>query len=74
MVLLFFLNFIYLFIYLFIYYSFRLCRVLVAAFGILVAACMRDLVPRPGIEPGLPTMGAQRLTHWTTREVPVLVP
>ena len=34
------------------------------------AACTRDLVPRPGIEPGPPTLGAWSLTHWTTREVP----
>ena len=36
----------------------------------LVAACMRDLVPWPGIEPKPPALGAQSLTHWTTREVP----
>ena len=44
--------------------------ILVAAYGLLVAACMQDLVPRPGIEPGPPALGAQSLTHWTTREVP----
>ena len=43
---------------------------LVAACKLLVAACMRDLVPGPGIEPGPPVMGARSLTHWTTREVP----
>ena len=32
---------------------------------------MWDLVPRPGIEPGHPALGAQSLSHWTTREVPV---
>ena len=31
---------------------------------------MWDLVPRPGIEPGPPALGAQSLSHWTTREVP----
>ena len=36
----------------------------------LVVACMRDLVPRPGMEPGSPALGARSLTHWTTREVP----
>ena len=36
----------------------------------LVAACMRDLVPQPGIEPRPPVLGAWSLTHWTTREVP----
>ena len=44
---------------------------LVAACGLLVAACMWDLVPRPGIEPGPPVLGVRSLTHWTTREVPV---
>ena len=32
---------------------------------------MRDLVPQPGIEPGLPALGARSLTHWTTGEVPI---
>ena len=40
----------------------------------LAAPClscgMWDLVPRPGIEPGSPPLGAQSLSHWTTREVP----
>ena len=31
---------------------------------------MQDLVPQPGIEPGPPALGAQRLTPWTTGEVP----
>ena len=49
---------------------------LVAARGLLswrmrtLSCGMRDLVPRPGIEPGPPALGAQSLTHWTTREVP----
>ena len=30
------------------------------------------LVPRPGIEPTLPALGAASLNHWTTREVPLL--
>ena len=29
-----------------------------------------DLVPWPGIEPGLLALGAWNLSHWTTREVP----
>ena len=36
----------------------------------LVAACVQDLVPWPRIKPGSPALGAQRLTHWTTREAP----
>ena len=32
-------------------------------------AC-RDLVPRPGIEPRPPALGARSLTHWTTKKVP----
>ena len=27
-------------------------------------------IQSPGIKPGAPAMGAQRLNHWTTREVP----
>ena len=38
--------------------------------GFLVAACMRDLVPGPGIEPRPPALGAWSLTHWTTRGSP----
>ena len=34
------------------------------------AAC-GILVPRPGIEPVPPALGAQSLNHWTTREVPL---
>ena len=29
------------------------------------------LVPWPGIEPRTPVLGAQSLSHWATREVPV---
>ena len=29
-----------------------------------------DLVPWPGMEPRPPALGAQSLSHWTTREVP----
>ena len=39
---------------------------LVAACGLLVAACTRDLVPRPGIDPGPHALGVWSLTHWTT--------
>ena len=59
-------------------YLFWLCWILVVARRIsvvawerLVAACMWDLVPRPGIEPRPPALGAQSLTHWITREVPI---
>ena len=31
-----------------------------------------DLVPLPGIEPRLSSLGVQSLSHWTTREVPLL--
>ena len=43
---------------------------LVAAYERLVAACMWDLVPWPGIEPGPPVFGERSPTHLTTREVP----
>ena len=32
---------------------------------------MWDVVPWPGIEPGLPALGAWSFSHWTTREVPL---
>ena len=34
---------------------------------------MRDLFPRPGIEPQPPALRARSLRHWTTQEVPVLL-
>ena len=43
---------------------------LVAACELLVVACVWDLVPRPGIEPGPPALGVWSLSHWATREVP----
>ena len=46
------------------------CGLSVVACRLLVAARMRDLVPRPGIEPGPATLGVWSLTHWITREVP----
>ena len=29
-----------------------------------------DLIPQPGIEPRPPALGAQRLSHWATRDIP----
>ena len=40
-----------------------------AALGLICG--MWDLVPWPGIEPRPPSLGAQILSHWTTKEVPV---
>ena len=71
----------------YLFYLFWLCQVLlaargifeacgvflVAACGLLVAACMQDLVPRPRIEPRPPALRARSVTHWTTREVPLLL-
>ena len=37
-----------------------------------LSCSMWDLVPQPGIKPGPPALGAWSLTHWTTREVPLL--
>ena len=34
---------------------------------------MWDLVPWPGVEPGSPALGAQSLSRWATRDVPVLL-
>ena len=47
-------------------------EVLVAACEVLAVACMQDLVPQPGIETRPPALEAWSLTHWTTREVPLL--
>ena len=59
----FFLSFFYLFDY--------TQLVLVAAHGIFHLHCsVWGLVPWPGIEPGLPALGAQCLSPGTTREVP----
>lgn len=38
-----------------------------------LSCCRWDLVPRPGIEPRPPALGAWRLSHWPTREVPSVV-
>ena len=35
-----------------------------------LSCSMWDLVPWPGIKPRAPALGAQSLSHWTTREVP----
>ena len=32
---------------------------------------MQDLVPWPGVEPGLPALTMQSLDHWITREIPM---
>ena len=36
----------------------------------LVAACMRDLVPRPEIKTRPPALQAWSFIHWTTRKIP----
>ena len=57
------------FFFLIFYLCIWLCWVLIATCGIFSCG-MQDLVPQPGIEPGSPTLGAQSLSHWATREVP----
>ena len=42
--------------------------IFLAALGL--SCSMWDLVPWPGIESRPPALGAQSLSHWTTREVP----
>ena len=49
----------------FFFFSFFFFRQCHAAFGILV--------PRPGIKPVPPALGARSLNQWTTREVPQLI-
>ena len=63
--------------YIYIYISlFWLCWVSVTIHGIFscdmqtLSYGMWDLVPWPRIEPGPPTLGAQSLNHWTTKDVP----
>ena len=62
--------------YLFTYLA---ARVLVATHGIVHLRCRtwgifscstRDLVSRPGMEPGPPALGVWSVSHWTTRELP----
>ena len=36
-----------------------------------LSCCLWDLVPSAGMELGPPALGAQSLSHWTTREVPL---
>ena len=36
-----------------------------------LSGSMWDLVPRLVIKPSPPALGAQSLSHWTTREVPI---
>ena len=38
-----------------------------------LSCSMSDLVPRPGIEPGPPTLWAQSLSPWTSRDVPAFL-
>ena len=47
-----------------------LYQVLVVAHGIFDCCGMRNLVPQPGIKVDPLVLGAQNLSHWTTREVP----
>ena len=48
-----------------------MCQVLVVA-HIILSWDMWDLVLLLGIKPGLPALGVQCLSHWTTKEVPSL--
>ena len=36
----------------------------------VLSCSMGDLVPCLGVKPGLPSLEAQSLSHWITREVP----
>ena len=46
--------------------------VLVVAHEIFFSCSMWDLVPWTEIKPGPPALGTWSLSHWTTREVPVI--
>ena len=61
-----------LFIYLIMSFFFNVY--LFTYFAVPGLSCsMWDLIPWPGIEPGPPTLGAQSLSPWTSREIPVMV-
>ena len=49
-------------------FFFFLTFIYLAAPGL--SCSMWDLVPWPGMEPKLPALGVQSLSHWTIREVP----
>ena len=49
-------------------FEFFLNCIYLAALGL--SCSMWALVPWPGFEPWLPALGAQSLSHWTTRKVP----
>ena len=49
-------------------FFFLILFIYLSALGL--SCSMWDLAPWPGIEPGPPALGAQSLSHWTTREVP----
>lgn len=46
------------------------CRIFICSMGTL-SCNMWDPVPWPGFEPKIPTMGAWKPSHWTTRKIPV---
>ena len=50
-----------------------LCWVFAAARGIFDHPCKGDLIPWPGIKPRSPSLGARSLSHWTARNVRVLI-
>ena len=52
-----------------VFYSFLKNFIYLAALGL--SCSMWGLVPWPGFKPWLSALGAQSLSHWTTREVPV---
>ena len=67
------------FFFKYLFLSTWLCRVLVEAcrmfnFSLWTLSCgIWYLVPWPGIKPGPPALGAQPLSHWSTREGQCLV-
>ena len=49
----------------------RFKKKLLIYLAVLVLSCgMRDLLLPPRVEPGPPALGAQSLSHWTTKEIP----
>ena len=57
--------------FLFIYFLIFIIFFYLAALDL--SCSMWDLIPWPGIKPRPPTLGASGISHWTTREVPLLI-
>ena len=66
-------------LYCYTYFKINVKFIFICLLWVLVArhrtfSCgMWDLIPWPGIKPGAPALGAWTCSHWTSREVPVVL-